>query len=144
LRGLVLFGAILLCSVTFSSNAVAGYFPGRPSNASLQTFTGVIVDYGTGNDFGTFGLRIRGTDTSFYIGLPMTMNGSNVTCHDPSLEHSKNCTDWPSAIVLGTTVVTATCWQASTFNPGTAAAEVCDEIDTGSQSQSKKRTASAK
>jgi hypothetical protein len=111
-------GIFILASAAAAS---AAYFPSAPSNAVLQTFTGILTDYGLGNDFGTFGLTINGSDTTFYVGLPMTMNGSRVTCHNPAASASQAlCTDWPAAIILGSSIVTATCWSDASFKPGSA------------------------
>jgi hypothetical protein len=66
---------------TFTSQAIAGCFPGRAGAEKLTTFTGVLSDYGMGNDIGTFDLT--GHSQVFDIGLPMHMNGKVVTCSDP-------------------------------------------------------------
>jgi hypothetical protein len=109
---------ISVMMVALVAVAVAGYYPGRPSGATLQTFTGTITDYSKGNGFGAFGLKIKGVDTSFYLGSPVKMNGVVVTCQDPAFPSSGFCSDWPSAIVIGKSVVTATCWIDTTYAPG--------------------------
>jgi hypothetical protein len=122
----------ILVSVVFASAgpAVAGYFPSRPHGVPIQHFTGVISEYGLGNGNGSFTLIIRGSTKYFYIGLPMKMNGTVVQCRDPdpALADWGACTDWPSKIVLGKSIVTATCWSDSEFVPGTSTL-FCDEID---------------
>jgi hypothetical protein len=112
--------------------AIAGYFPSRPPGIPLQYFTGVINDYGLGNGTGSFSLTIGATTIDFYIGLPMKMNGNIVRCqsHDPEVEFG-SCTDWPSEIVEGESVVTATCWIDTEFKPGTSTL-FCDEIESAS------------
>jgi hypothetical protein len=80
---------------------------------------------------------------NFYIGLPMRMNGAIVRCQDPDrvVASLGSCTDWPSSIVLGKSVVTATCWtemfspdMAMSYTPGMSTSppeptSFCDEID---------------
>jgi hypothetical protein len=104
-----------------------GVFPSRPPDAPAQKFTGVIVEYGLGNDTGGFVLTIGGKSMDFYIGLPMRMNGAIVRCQDPdpNIASPASCTDWPPSIVLGKSVVTATCWiemfspdMALSYTPG--------------------------
>jgi hypothetical protein len=124
----------ILVSIVFvsglTSQAIAGYFPPRPPDIPLQFFTGVLSDYGLGNGTGGFALTIGAKTMDFYIGLPMTMNGTIVLCTDanPTLRESGVCDDWPSAIIVGKSVVTATCWSDTTFNPGKSTL-FCDEID---------------
>jgi hypothetical protein len=130
------------------SPAVAGFFPSRPPDVPLQKFTGVIVEYGYGNDTGNFVLTIGRKRMVFYIGLPMRMNGANVECQDPdpALANPDSCPDWPSSIVLGKSVVTATCWMvmfspdmALSYTPGMPTSTpkptwFCDEIDSAGHS----------
>jgi hypothetical protein len=137
----ILASVVLVPALT--SQAIAGFFPGRPPGATVQKFTGVIVEYGFGNDTGGFVLTIGGKRTDFYIGLPMRMNGAVVRCQDPdpAIASPGSCTDWPSAIVLGKSVVTATCWtvmfspdMAMIYTPGMSTSTpeptlFCDEID---------------
>jgi hypothetical protein len=102
---------------------IAGSYRSRPPGASLQYFTGVINNYSAGNDIGTFDLTVAGKTMTFYIGLPMTINGRAIVgCQD------SECADWPPEIVEGRSVVTATCWSDATFEPGTTTL-FCDEID---------------
>jgi hypothetical protein len=66
----------------------------------------------------------------FFIGLPMTINGTIVRCQspDPIAVEAGFCTDWPSEIVEGMSVVTATCWSDTDFNPDRLTL-FCDKID---------------
>jgi hypothetical protein len=116
--------------------AFAGYFPQRPAQAQLQQYTGVIIGYGSGEGIGAFALSISGQEVQFYIGRPMTINGSQIHCMNPG---TPSCTDWPTNIVLGATIVTATCWTDTTYQPG-GATIFCDEIDTGIAAQSQRRS----
>jgi hypothetical protein len=118
----------------FTSQASAGYFPSRPKGVALQHFTGVISDdYGLGNGTGSFTLIIGTNPVSFYIGWPMEMNAKIVECHHPELNNQPgyDCVDWPTELVLGKSVVTATCWSDRSFNRGKSTL-FCDEIDTKS------------
>jgi hypothetical protein len=106
-----IFAGLILAPV-LTSQAIAGFFPSRPPDAPVQKFTGVIVEYGLGNDTGYFVLTIGRKSMDFYIGLPMRINGAIVRCQDPDPDIASpgSCTDWPPSIVLGKSVVTATCW----------------------------------
>jgi len=114
----------------FTSPAIAGHFPSRPPGVKLHYFTGVLTLYGLGNNTGNFALKRGARNTTFYVGLPMKMNGVTVTCPDADFAKDPDvCTDWPSEIVLGKAVVTATCWYDTTvFREPTL---FCDEIDYG-------------
>ena len=103
LRFTILVSALLASA----GSAVAGYFASRPHGVVLQHFTGVINEYGLGNGNGSFTLIIRGSTKYFYIGLPMKMNGTVVLCHHPNPDVADwgACTDWPSKIVLGKSIV---------------------------------------
>jgi hypothetical protein len=123
---------ILLSAALVAGSAnpvIAGSYRSRPPGASLQCFTGVINHYSAGNDVGTFDLTLGGKTMTFYIGLPMTMNGRAVIgCQD------SECADWPSEIAEGKSVVTATCWPDTVFEPGTTNF-FCDEIDSAPSRQ---------
>jgi hypothetical protein len=127
----VMFIAAMLVSA-LTTPAIGGHFPSRPADAQLQYFTGVIRDYGLGNGTGGFSLTLGAATISFYIGLPMKMNGSMVRCQSsgPAVEFGF-CTHWPSEIVEGKSVVTATCWVDTEFKPGTSTL-FCDEIESAS------------
>jgi hypothetical protein len=124
----VMFIAAVLVSA-LTTPAIAGYFPSRPPDAQLQYFTGVIKDYALGNGIGGFSLTVGAASISFHIGLPMKMNGDIVRCQspDPAVEFGF-CTDWPSEIVEGKSVVTATCWVDTEFKPGISTL-FCDKIE---------------
>jgi hypothetical protein len=136
----------LILAPALTGQAIAGFFPSRPPDAPAQKFTGVIVEYGLGNDTGGFVLTIGGKSMDFYIGLPMRMNGAIVRCQDPdpNIASPASCPDWPPSIVLGKSVVTATCWiemfspdMALSYTPGMSASTpkptlFCDEIDSAS------------
>jgi hypothetical protein len=133
---------LLIFFFALANPAIAGFFPSRPPGVPLQRFTGVIVEYGLGNDTGYFVLTIGRKRMGFYVGLPMRMNGAIVLCQDPDLAVTSPaaCMDWPSSIVLGKSVVTATCWTEM-FSPDMAMSYgmqkpstrkptlFCDEID---------------
>jgi hypothetical protein len=128
----------ILVSIVFASaltgQASAGYFPSRPNGVALRHFTGVISDdYGIGNGIGGFTLIIGANPVWFYIGWPMQMNGKIVECHHPELKDQPgyDCVDWPTELVLGKSVVTATCWSDRRFDPGKSTL-FCDEIDSRS------------
>jgi hypothetical protein len=87
---------------------------------------------------GGFELLVDGKDTPFYLGHPVTMNGVVVHCQDPAVPGSPFCSDWPASMVLGKTIVTATCWVDTTYVPGQKTI-VCDEIDTGTKPFQKAR-----
>jgi hypothetical protein len=127
-RFLILVNTVLISALT--TPAIAGYFPSRPPGVPLQYFTGVIRDYGLGNGNGGFTLTIGVTTMDFFIGLPMKINGTIVRCQSPAsvAVESGHCTDWPSEIVEGTSVVTATYWSDMDFDPVTATV-FCDEIN---------------
>jgi hypothetical protein len=90
----------------------------------------VIRDYGLGNGTGSFTLTVGAKTMDFFIGLPMKINGAIVRCisPDPVIVAAGFCTDWPSEIVEGTSVVTATCWSDADFRPGTSTL-FCDELN---------------
>ena len=116
----------------FVCPANAGYFPKCPAGAKLTTFSGVLNDYGVGNDIGGFTLNAGSDVMHFYIGQSIRINGKFVTCKDPDLmgvsAGPMGCTDWPPWLVLGTTYVTAKCWQDETYVPRVSF-WFCDEID---------------
>jgi hypothetical protein len=116
----------------FVCQANAGYFPKRPADARLTTFSGVLNDYGVGTDIGGFTLTAGSNVMHLYIGKSIRINGKFVTCKDPYLmgvnSGPMGCTDWPSWLVVGTTYVTARCWQDKTYVPE-ASFWFCDELD---------------
>jgi hypothetical protein len=120
IRSVILVSTLLVSTLTVP--AIAGYFPSRPPGVQLQYFTGVISNYSIGMGIGGFDLTIGQTKVAFNIGLPMKVNGKVVNCRDP------DCADWPSEIVEGTSVVTATCWSDVDFEPGSPTL-FCDEIN---------------
>lgn len=129
-------------SLLLGSPANAGYFPSRPSGAQLQTVTGVLIDYGIGNGTGSFDLRdASGNDHWIHIGSQMTINGVTVKClnPDPKMADFGKCPDWPSTVVVGTTVVTATCWTDTSWRPGLGPVLFSDQIDIGTQAQIRAR-----
>jgi hypothetical protein len=117
---------VILVSTSIVSSliapAIAGYFPSRPLGVPLQYFTGVISNYSIGMGIGGFDLTIGHTKVPFNIGLPMKINGKVVNCRDA------DCADWPSEIVEGTSIVTATCWADMDYDPGSPTL-FCDEIN---------------
>jgi hypothetical protein len=105
----------------FTCQAAAGYFPERPAGAKLRTFSGVLNDYGMGNDQGGFSLTAGSKESEFYIGWPMHINGKVVTCKDPENMGDTGpmgCTDWPSWLVERKTFVTARCCWTPTPTRG--------------------------
>jgi hypothetical protein len=118
--------AFSVICLSFSSPAMAGNFPPRPSNVTLQTVSGVIVHYSVGNDLGYFEIKNGSGKTTVGIGASIKINGVLVYCDDPSYPHAK-CTDWPPAIVLNQTVVVATCW---TYTRNGVTFLMSDQIDT--------------
>jgi hypothetical protein len=124
--------AVLEFIFAFACPANAGYFPKRPAGAKLTIFSGVLNDYGVGIDIGEFTLTAGSNVMHFYIGQSMRINGKFVTCKDPDLmgvnAGPMGCTDWPPGLVLGTTYVTARCWQDKTYVPD-ASFWFCDELD---------------
>ena len=124
-----IFGLIFLVLQLSSSPAIAGYFPSRPANAQLQTFSGVIAYYSTGEAMGFVGLTSAGVTTAYHLGSPVTINGTVVRCPDatPALKSTVHCTDWPASIKLGVTSVTIKCWSDTSTG---SAVPYCDEIDT--------------
>jgi hypothetical protein len=105
-----------------TASTIAGYFPSRALGVPLQYFTGVIINYSIGMGIGGFDLTMGQTKVAFNIGIPMKINGKVVNCRDP------DCADWPSDIVEGTSVVTATCWADMDYDPGSPTL-FCDEIN---------------
>ena len=120
IRLVILVSTSLAFAVT--APAIAGYFPSRPLGVQLQYFTGVISNYGIGMGIGGFDLTIGQTKVAFNIGLPMKINGKVVNCRNP------DCADWPSDIVEGTSVATATCWADMDYDPDSPTL-FCDEIN---------------
>jgi hypothetical protein len=118
-RFVILVSTVLISALTTAT--IAGYFPSRPAGVPLQYFTGVMSNYSVGNGIGGFDLTVGETTIPFNIGRPMTMNGTIVDCRD------SDCPDWPSEIVEGRSIVTATCWSDTEFL-GTSNL-FCDEID---------------
>jgi hypothetical protein len=107
----------------------------------LSTYTGILMSYGFGQGFGAIELSISGMISTFFAGLPMKINGAIVRCSDPSFP-GEYCTDWPSNMIFGKTLVTVTCWKDTTFRPGTTQI-FCDEIDTGVAAAAAVRRAAA-
>ena len=139
IRLLTLVGTVLVSAL--AGPAIAGCFPARPASVRLHKFTGVLSYYGVGNDQGGFSLIIGGK-VMFFSTAGMTINGEVLTCRDPSLyPDSFSCPYWPPSIVLGKSVVTATCWTEKTQTlvqtEGPSCANrapvlwFCDEIDSG-------------
>jgi hypothetical protein len=109
----------ILASIVFlfasATRAKAGCFPSRPAGGKLTTFTGVLTDYSIGNDVGVLVLTVGSKEMQFDLDGHIYMNGKEVLCKyagidDPEFKADPDCPDWPSWLVPGKTVVTATCW----------------------------------
>jgi hypothetical protein len=116
--------------------SAATYFPKRPQGATMHTVTGVLTWYGRGNDSGAIVVRDPGgVEADVYMAPLVWINGVIVNCSHPGLA---DCTDWPTNIVVGTTVVTVSYW----IDPVGFDGRVCwvsDQIDVGTQPSTKKR-----
>ena len=98
------------------------FFPERPPDAVLHTHTGILEDFGAGMALGSVVLRTEsGSKIEFFLGGAMRINGVRIRCARPSV-----CQEWPSDLVLGTTVVTVTHWTTLYRGNGVRAT---DEID---------------
>jgi hypothetical protein len=92
-------------------------------------------DVSIGNGIGTFDLAIGATKELFGVGSELRMNAKDVDCRDSTQPGTPMCREWPSAIVPGKTVVTATCWwDKADYYPNESVCYgnrgwVCDQID---------------
>lgn len=130
----------LACAALFlmtTTQARAGYFPTRPQNAVMHTVTGVLTWYFVGN--GAALIRVRdqaGVQWDINGGRAITINGVAVRCGWPG---DSSCTDWPSNVVIGTTVVTVSYWIDPIGFAGRQSL-VSDQIDVGTQARAHKRS----
>jgi hypothetical protein len=112
--------------------AEAGIFPPRPPGAPLQHYTGLLKDFGAGNGLGWFTLRdVRsGRERRFRIGSPMKVDGHIEHCAQPDGPREM-CEYWPRTVVIGKTVVKATCYafHDPRMDPGYADYPACDQLD---------------
>jgi hypothetical protein len=115
-------------------SASAGIFPPRPQGVPLQHFTGLLTQFGAGMGLGWFTLRdVRsGKERILRIGSPMKVDGHVEHCAEPDRPHNKvMCYYWPSTVVIGKTVVTATCYafHDTRMDPKDADYPACDQLD---------------
>jgi hypothetical protein len=117
----------------FTGQASTGYFPNRPKDVALQNFTGVIGDdCGIGNGIGGYSNHWYQPSLVLYR-LANGDERQDCRMSPPGLNDQPgyDCVDWPTELVLGKSVVTATCWSDRRFNRGKSTL-FCDEIDTRS------------
>jgi len=102
----------------------------------MYTVTGVLTWYFVGN--GAAAIRVRdqaGKEWDIYGARTRSINGVPIRCGWPG---DSTCTDWPSNVVVGTTVVTVSYWiDPSGF--GGNQCLVSDQIDVGTQARAHKR-----
>lgn len=133
----VLNGAMMLPSRADSakestSTSVRAFFPARPSRAKLHTISGVLSDFGIGNGLGSLELRKGNSVTVIYTGAKLRLDGRLVACdHPPKKGERKSmfCTSWPSNVVVGSTLVSATYWMQTRPDLHTQV-KVTDELHT--------------
>jgi hypothetical protein len=66
----------LAITLSIGSQAVAGYYPTRPQNATIYTMTGILTWFGRGNDAGTIKVRNQsGIETVFRTARSVAVNG---------------------------------------------------------------------
>jgi hypothetical protein len=118
----------LSCLVTSTPAAAVDDFattpPFLPAKNGVETFqfTGVLTGYLLGADAGGFTVKnASGTTMTFDVAMPMLINGQKVRCRIPPAyptpPYYQQCPDWPSTIVIGTTIVTVTWWMGSSGYP---------------------------
>lgn len=133
----------VVAAAVVPAGASSGYRFVRPLNAASGTYTGIITGYQEQNGLGAFALEVNGGQHVFSVGTRMRVNGQTTNCRnaDPVVAPFVGCTDWPKTIVIGKSVVTATCWVDMTYSqvayrlPSRNATLVCDRIDSGTSRQ---------
>ena len=113
-----------------SATAEHHFFPSRPSGAKLRTITGKLEEFGIGNASGAVVIETGVKRAQLYTGANLRLDGKRVACDHPPSRGSKRsilCTSWPSNVVVGTTIVTATYWSQA--GPGSVTpVDVTDEL----------------
>jgi|SRR5579864_4598493 len=109
---------LVLCNVSVSDAQLKSFFPKRPPGVTVKHMQGVLVDYGIGNDSGSFTVvNNNGKEVEFYTSWPMLIDGRQVKCSiaptNTFKAHPQYCRDWPSDIRLGYTKVEVTYWSSS-------------------------------
>ncbi len=107
------------------------YFPARPKDVILNKATGTLLDYGVGNQSGSFTIRRSdGQVLEFYVGQAMRIGDKIVHCTIPPIRDfvpdPRLCTDWPANVKLGSTEVRVVYWRSEYEGD---AVNVSDEIN---------------
>ncbi len=125
-RSLTFFLAIL--AVTLQAQTQRHFFPSRPAATPLHTETGVLADYGVGNDTGGFTVRWGNVSHVFILGFPLRLAGTLYRCLPmPTRVHDDGiCKKWPVNVVLGKSKVRVTYWWQN--DPGVGRVRVSDTI----------------
>jgi len=94
-----------------------GYFPARPTGVSLNKVVGTLLDYGIGNQSGSFTIRESdGRVLEFYVGQAMRIGDKIVRCTVPPIKDfvpdPQLCADWPTNVKLGSTEVRVVYWRS--------------------------------
>jgi hypothetical protein len=128
--------AILFALILTMRPAVgeAGIFPPRPTGVPLQYLTGLLTEFGAGEGLGWFTLRdVRsGKERLLRIGSPMKVDGHIEHCLDPTRPRDRlMCYNWPATVVIGRTIVKATCYafHDARMDPKYADYPACDQLD---------------
>lgn len=126
-------GAVALLAALPGPAVAKSYFSVRPPNATFYYVTGVLTHYGIGNGVGTIKiLDSSGTEVRIRAARTVRINGVAVNCGEVDA-----CPEWPTNIVLGATVVTATCWKQPLWS--SVPMLVTDQIDVGTSAQARRR-----
>jgi hypothetical protein len=135
-----LFLAFALSVASLSPTQAAGhFFPTRPAGAITNTVTGTLLTFSKG--MGVGGIRIQddnGTIWYFYMGYPVTIDGTAVNCLNAPTATKAGfvCGNWPSGLFAGTSRVTATYWATQLHG---ATVQACDQLSTRAAPQSRTR-----
>jgi hypothetical protein len=102
-------------SAASTQAAQAHFFPSRPHGAVLHQLTGILTEYGIGNDAGGFEVIAGKKKYEIYVSQGFRINGAPAPCgtipgqgklQDPFCK-------WHSNIVLGKTMVKTAYWLQS-------------------------------
>jgi len=122
--------ASMLMTVTFlmqlpkvATAQHVSFFPVRPRDAIVGTFTGTIERYAIGTGRGELAVANHGHVTTFAMSYPYKINGRIIRCHQaprPAYRPPKFvCSDWPSSVILGRSEVRVNYW--TTMEQGSVA-----------------------
>jgi hypothetical protein len=106
---------------TAAQAAQAHFFPSRPPGAAVHRLSGILTDFGIGNDAGGFEIIAGKKKYELYVSADFQINGKRATCSQAPMpnQHPDPYCKWPSNIVIGKTMVTTAYWlQKMPGTPG--------------------------